>query len=160
MCAVCHAGAREPVAPAFYYKPGSKLSDFLRPDESVPDVNQVDVHGRQYQLLAASKCFLQSKDLTCSSCHNTHIQQRDNLENFSRLCMNCHADPDHSALKMTASIQANMVNNCIDCHMPARPSTIITMQSQTGKASIPALVRTHYISIYADATGKFLHTPK
>lgn len=156
MCAICHSGARETTGPAFYYKPGSRLSDYLRPDDSYPDTSQIDVHGKQYQLLLASKCFLKSKNLTCSTCHNTHVEERDDIEIFSMRCMNCHANPDHSAVNMTASMQADIKKNCIDCHMPAKPSAIITMQSQTRTNPVPALVRTHYISIYADATRKFL----
>lgn len=160
MCAICHSGARETNMSTFYYKPGSKLSDYLPPDDSAVDVKEIDVHGRQYQLLLASKCFMKSKELTCSSCHNPHMKEQDNLKNFSMRCMNCHANPDHSSLKMTASMQTNITNNCIDCHMPAKPSTIIAMQSQGGKDPVPALVRTHYISIYAGATSNFLHSQK
>ena len=160
MCAICHSGARETSRSVFYYKPGAKISGYLHPDKSVPDVSRVDVHGKQYQLLQASKCFLKSNDLTCSSCHNTHVEERGNMKNFSMRCMNCHTAPDHSSLKMTNSVQATMLNNCIDCHMPAKPSAIISMQSQGGQDPVPALVRTHYISIYADATSKFLGKPK
>ena len=159
MCAACHSGARETKMPAFYYKPGAGLDDYYQPDESEPDVSQVDVHGKQYQLLLASKCFRKSENLTCSSCHNTHVKERDDIKTFSARCMNCHTHPDHSSLKMTASTQLDITTNCIDCHMPARPSAVITMQSQTRKAPLPALVRTHYISIYRKETGKFLDHP-
>lgn len=155
MCAICHSGARETTRSPFYYKPGSRLSDYLRPDDSSPDVGRIDVHGKQYQLLLSSKCFLKS-NLTCSSCHNTHVDEHGDLQNFSARCITCHANPDHRALNMTAALQADMKKNCIDCHMPAQPSAIIAMQSQQRTDPVPALVRTHYISIYADATRKFL----
>ena len=156
MCAICHSGARETSKPAFYYKPADKIADYFPPDESVPGISRVDVHGKQYQLLQASKCFIKTNNLTCSSCHNTHVEEHGNMKNFSLRCMNCHAAPDHSSLKGTASIQAAITNNCIDCHMPAKPSAVISMQSQGRQDAIPALVRTHYISVYADATRKFL----
>lgn len=156
MCAICHSGARETIKSTFSFRPGNKLSDYLHPDTSVINTDQIDVHGKQYQLLSASKCFIKSKTLTCSSCHNTHVQERDNVKDLSTRCMNCHTNPSHESLKMTIALRANLTNNCIDCHMPAKPSALITMKSQDENNTIPALVRTHYISIYLDATKKFL----
>lgn len=60
---------------------------------------------------------------------------------------------------MTAS-GTDIRNNCVDCHMPARPSALITMKSQRQTKPIPALVRTHYISIYPDETKKFISMQK
>jgi len=159
MCAMCHSGAREIITSAFYFKPGNKLSDYLHPDTSAVTAADIDVHGKQYQLLTASKCFIKSKTLTCASCHNTHVEERDNMIEFSKRCMNCHNNPNHN-LKITASFGANIVNNCIDCHMPARPSALITMKSQTQTQPIPALIRTHYISIYPEETKKFISMRK
>ncbi len=156
MCASCHSGARETITSAFYFKPGEKQSDYLYPDASVVTTADIDVHGKQYQLLTASKCFIKSKTLTCSSCHNTHVTERDNMIEFSKRCMSCHNNPNHSFSKMTPSSGADIENNCIDCHMPARPSALITMKSQSQLTPIPALVRTHYISIYPEETKKFV----
>ncbi|MEP7144293.1 MAG: multiheme c-type cytochrome [Ferruginibacter sp.] len=156
MCAMCHSGARETISSTFYFNPGSKLSKYLRPDTSTVRTSQIDVHGKQYQLLTASKCFIKSKTMTCSSCHNTHAEERNNLRDFSMRCMNCHNNPVHDPAKMIGVDRAGIVNNCIDCHMPARPSAVITMKSQSQAEPIPALVRTHYISVYADETIKFI----
>lgn len=154
MCAMCHSGARQTITPAFYFKPGEKLSNYLYPDTSAVTAADIDVHGKQYQLLTASKCFIKSKTLTCASCHNAHVTERDNLSEFSKRCMNCHTNPNHDS-KITASYGADLTKNCIDCHMPARPSALITMKSQAQTKPIPALVRTHYISVYLDESKKF-----
>ncbi|HEX8461074.1 MAG TPA: hypothetical protein VF623_06575, partial [Segetibacter sp.] len=155
MCAVCHSGAREIISSTFYFKPGEKLSTYLSPDTAALTTSNIDVHGKQYQLLTASKCFLKSKTLTCSSCHNTHVQEKYNLLNFSKKCMGCHTNPIEVHNSVTASSGAALQKNCIDCHMPAKPSAVITMTSQVKRNPIPALVRTHYISIYPGDTKKF-----
>ena len=49
------------------------------------------VHGNQAPLLEASQCFLQSKTLVCTSCHDPHAKERDKLALLSERCMNCHA---------------------------------------------------------------------
>ncbi len=159
MCAMCHSGAREAFTSAFYFKPGEKLTKYLHPDTSAVTTSHIDVHGKQYQLLTASKCFIKSKTLTCSSCHNTHVEERDNIAEFSRRCMSCHNNPNHNWTE-NAALSADIVSNCIDCHMPAKPSALITMKSQSKAAPIPALVRTHYISIYPDETKKFTSMQK
>lgn len=156
MCAVCHSGARQTITSTFDFKPGSKLSDYFYPDTSSLNTSQIDVHGKQYQLLTASKCFLKSSTLTCSSCHNTHVEERNSMKAFSLRCVNCHATSNHDMLKMPDSVRASIVNNCIDCHMPARPSALITMQAQNRTKPIPALVRTHFIAVYPQETRKFI----
>ncbi|MEO5893426.1 MAG: cytochrome c3 family protein [Ferruginibacter sp.] len=156
MCAMCHSGARETIKSTFTFKPGSKLADFLHPDTSTLNTSRIDVHGRQYQLLTASKCFIKSTQLNCFSCHNTHVEERNNMSAFSAKCMDCHKIPNHDSVEMPTTLRGNIANNCIDCHMPARPSALITMTTQTQSAPIPALVRTHYISIYPDETKKYI----
>jgi hypothetical protein len=156
MCAICHSGARETITSTFNFKPGSKLPDYLQPDTSALNTNDIDVHGKQYQLLMASKCFIKSKTLTCFSCHNTHVEERDNIKEFSMRCITCHTNPNHNALGLNAALQAAIANNCIDCHMPAKPSKIITMKSLDQNDSVSALVRTHFISIYTDVAKKYL----
>jgi len=157
MCAICHSGARETITSTFNFKPGTKLANYLRSDTSTLNTNDIDVHGKQYQLLTASKCFIKSKTLTCFSCHNPHVEERDKIKDFSMRCISCHTNPNHSFLGSNAALQVSMANNCIDCHMPAKPSKIITMKSLDQNDSISALVRTHYISIYADVSRKYLH---
>jgi len=156
MCSMCHSGARQTISSPFNYKPGAKSSDYLVPDTALPDTSRIDVHGKQYQLLTASRCFQKSSQLTCGSCHNTHVEERNNMKVFSSRCMNCHAGSRHDGIKMSAAVRARLINNCIDCHMPAKPSAVITMQQQNQSNPIPALVRTHYIAVYKEAAKEYL----
>jgi hypothetical protein len=142
MCAICHSGLKTPQKAPFTFKPGDALSDYFYPDLSRPArAQEMDVHGNQYQLFTASKCYIESKGtMNCSSCHNPHISEQNNLHVFSQRCMNCH-----KAVKHTVPV---LTQNCIDCHMPALPSNAITLLAN-GQASPTAdSVRTHLIAVY------------
>lgn len=57
---------------------------------------------------------------------------------------------------MTAEIGSSIKENCIDCHMPLRPSKTIT-ELLPGKARpTAALIRSHDIAIYPEETKKIL----
>ena len=160
MCAMCHSGPRETYKSTFDFVPGDKLSKYVHQDTSSVNTTEIDVHGKQYQLLAKSQCFIKSKVMNCSSCHNTHVKERDNLALFSQRCMNCHKPDNHNFCKLAPSTGNNIVNNCIDCHMPAKPSSLITLMSQDQTKPNSAFVRTHYISVYPKETKKFLENIK
>lgn len=156
MCAMCHSGARDVINTTFTFQPGKSITEYLSHDTTTKDINQIDVHGKQYQLLTTSKCFLRGNALTCSSCHNTHRTERNNLVSFSAKCITCHKSSDHAAVEMSEAVRTTLASNCIDCHMPAKPSAIITMQSQENITPSPAMVRTHHIGIYEEETKKYL----
>ncbi len=163
MCAVCHSGTREMQRSAFDFQPGDELSAYYYPTSDINgNASNMDVHGNQYQLLIASKCFLQSKTLECGSCHDVHAKERDNLAVFSNRCMNCHRPGGEGATgnarfcKMAPSLgTAAIVNNCIDCHMPLKASRVITLQTKGSGAPVANLVRNHLIAIYPEETKKF-----
>jgi hypothetical protein len=142
-CALCHSGFRNVQQSLFKFKPGDNLYDFYAPEFGRLDTANLDVHGNQTQLMMASKCFQQSNSLTCNSCHNVHVKERDNLAIFSQRCMNCHQDVKHSFADN--SIQ----NNCIDCHMPLKPSSLITMLTNQKQVAVPDSMRTHLIAVYS-----------
>lgn len=160
MCAVCHSGSTQTMQVPFNYKPGDKLSTYIYPSREPINNADAEVHGKQYQLLYASKCFIKSPLLNCSSCHNPHIKERDDPALFSRKCMNCHNTTGHKFCSMTSLVGPSIINNCIDCHMPAKSSKIITVKSQINTTAIPALVRTHFISIYPAESERFLSRKK
>ncbi|GEP97213.1 multiheme c-type cytochrome [Chitinophaga cymbidii] len=157
MCALCHSGLKPMLRSAFLFKPGDVLADFLLPTVAFPSKpSQLDVHGNQYQLLTASKCFTQSKQMNCSTCHDPHTTERNNMQVFSRRCMSCHqADSGHFC-KLKTLPASTLQQNCIDCHMPALPSGSITLLTNGQESPIPDSVRTHLITIYPDATKKIL----
>lgn len=157
MCALCHSGLGTPQKPAFGFKPGDALSDYFFPDFTRPvRATEIDVHGKQYQLFTGSKCFIKSDGMNCSSCHNPHNNERDQLLAFSRRCMSCHSTDGHNFCKMTSLPAAVLSKNCIDCHMPALPSRNITMLTNGHASPIPDSIRTHLIAVYREETKKFM----
>jgi hypothetical protein len=46
--------------PSFSFTVGQKLTDYFSVDTAGRDINNIDVHGKQYGLMAASKCFQKS----------------------------------------------------------------------------------------------------
>lgn len=147
-CALCHSGARTPVRPAFSFKTGDRLNDFSLPGYLNDSAASLDVHANQYGLLTASKCF-RSSQMDCASCHNVHVNEAGNLKAYSQKCMTCHNTADHNTCTVKAAPGLVLSDNCIDCHMPARPSQkIILTLSGTSKA-VHDLVRTHRIAIYS-----------
>ena len=150
-CAVCHSGNdRQKEISSFKFKMGDTLANFFLPWAPRNTNVQFDVHGNQYNLLAQSKCFLRSKTLNCSTCHDPHTDAGTDLSDYSKKCISCHQDTDHSALKIDKELANTIKENCIDCHMPQQASRAVTFQlSGTNSKSI-YLLRTHKIAIYPD----------
>ena len=156
LCALCHGGRLQKSKPSFAFIAGDKLSDYFVTDTTFKDVNNIDVHGNQYGLLVASKCFKMSNTLTCSTCHNTHENEKGNTSLFSQRCMNCHNSEHAVACKMSKDLGDDIKKNCIDCHMPEQPSMAIAVMLKGATSPTPALMRTHFIKVYADETKKYL----
>jgi len=149
-CASCHSGLRENIKPAFSFLPGSKLDDFFKPSYHKDSAAKPDVHGNQYALLAASKCFKQSMVLNCSSCHNVHQKESNNKEVFAQRCMNCHNDGGNNFCTEKNVEKQVLINKCIDCHMPMQESGQINFNAGSEKKTMYELIRTHMIGIYKE----------
>lgn len=159
MCAVCHSGNKNHILrTVFAFKPGDNLSDF----EEAPlyqkpiDSTKLDVHANQSQLLASSKCFINS-NMDCATCHNVHKNERQNLALYSQKCINCHTTANHNFCPMATKLGAAIKGNCIDCHMPAKPSSVIAIETQGKGRKEPYLVRTHHIAVYADESREIIN---
>jgi predicted CXXCH cytochrome family protein len=158
MCAVCHSGNKSTMlASTFGFKPGDTLAKYKEAEFYHENTNpaNLDVHGNQMQLLASSPCFIKSK-LDCTTCHNTHTSERGNLILYSQRCINCHKNSIHSFTKNAPGLNAMIKQNCIDCHMPAKPSNVISVKTSGKGMAIPYLVRTHHITIYPPESEKIL----
>ncbi|NCD71512.1 cytochrome c3 family protein [Mucilaginibacter agri] len=157
-CAVCHSSSKEQFqTSAFGFKMGDTLAKFKDPSFLPEDPNPptLDVHGNQNGLLATSKCFLKS-NMDCSNCHNTHVNESNNMAIYSQRCMACHSEAKHNFCTMAPKLGEVVKNNCIDCHMPLKSSNIISVESSTGKKAIPYMVRTHHIGVYPEETKKIM----
>lgn len=148
-CAVCHGGALRVRQPPFSYQPGDLFRDFFeRPpllDSLIPDV-----HGNQVALLQQSKCFAASPAMTCSTCHDVHRTERD-LRAMAGKCLSCHDASTHPDPRRLGD---RLVENCIDCHMPNRPSNALKLTTPSAQAAIS--YRNHAIGIYPQAVADVL----
>lgn len=155
VCAVCHSGNDvATLRSTFSFQPGDTLSSYYLPSFSSTSTNP-DVHGKQVQLLAASRCFQMSKNMECTTCHSPHKDRPQSSVVNAAPCLNCHQKEGHIDCSTVASLgNEAIVNNCIDCHMPNEESKKINFQT-TGKGDVhPYLLRTHRIAIYPEVVQK------
>ena len=152
LCAMCHSGNDQtPQRSLFSFVPGDTLSHFYFPAFELTG-GEPDVHGKQLQLLESSECFRKT-EMTCTSCHNSHGPEQNNMTAFISKCMNCHQHSVHATgmLKENEQIKRdfNLVSrNCIDCHMPLQTSKTIYFNNGDQQKNIPYLIRTHKIAVY------------
>ncbi len=156
MCKLCHGGRLQKTKPSFQFTAGEKLSDYFLIDNAGIDAANIDVHGNQYGLLAASKCYKMSNALTCNTCHDPHANEKGNLALFSQRCISCHSSGHTDAVtcKMTAALGPAINQDCVSCHMPEQPSHAIAVLLQGASSPTPALMHTHLIKVYPEASKK------
>lgn len=64
--------------------------------------------------LLQSRCYLESGELKCSSCHDPHTDVHSHTPRFQvNKCRECHTAPDQTTCAKGES------DNCVGCHMPA-----------------------------------------
>lgn len=159
ICTLCHGGNIQKTKPSFEFTAGKKLSDYFVIDslhDYVVNSSAVDVHGNQVGLLKSSKCFRMSETMTCSTCHNLHENERDNVELFSQRCTTCHKTNAEDFKTPTHRSLVAIEKNCIDCHMPAQPSKSIAVFLQGEEIPKASLLRTHFIGIYPEESKKVM----
>src|SRR5450432_396310 len=156
LCAVCHSGNNNILLKSrFAFKMGDTLTSYMLP---IPNGNQFDVHGNQTQLLSQSKCFRMS-NLECSTCHNTHTNERGFVQVYNEHCQNCHSPEKHFCRMANDSNMAFIKNNCTRCHMPEQASSVIRVQATANSIqAIPTMVINHRIAIYPEEAEKILKT--
>ncbi len=163
LCVLCHGGNLEKTQPSFSFTAGKKLSDYFKTEAlyKATDANEnIDVHGNQFGLLKKSKCYLNSSSITCNTCHGSHEKERGNLELFSKRCISSHTREHKNFCSFKENKNVVLEKNCIDCHLPAKPSISLTMNRQDADIPTVALLRTHLIAVDAEATRKYLATIK
>lgn len=157
LCALCHSGRLQKTKPSFSFVAGDTLANYFAIDSTGKQAANIDVHGNQLGLLAASKCFKMSKTMTCITCHDVHKNERGNMQLFSQRCATCHT----ALHKNINGLTRNQINsNCIDCHMPRQSSMSVAFLLQGETVPTHAVMRTHYITIYDAETKKFIENLK
>lgn len=147
-CVICHF-AEENLQSRFKFVPGKRISEFFNHSNQNPSSNQ-DVHGNQFGLLSQSACFIKSEKLNCNSCHNPHKDETENLLSQSQKCMSCHSQAMNTFCTTKAPKGTSLKENCIDCHMPKKPSAAIGFYLSGKSEMSPYLLRTHKIGVYSE----------
>jgi hypothetical protein len=147
LCALCHGGRLQKTKPSFSFTAGESLADYFVVDTTSPNPAMIDVHGNQYGLLRASKCFIAS-DMTCNTCHDVHKNEKEKKALFSSRCMTCHSEAHNNFCPMAKTIGESIVKNCIDCHMPLLPSRAIAVFLPGKQEPTAAMIRSHLIAVY------------
>ena len=159
LCRLCHGGALSKTKPSFSFQPGDKLFDFFQPDTAKP-ISAIDVHGNQYGMLAASKCFKNSQ-MTCLSCHDAHKNESSLTERFYVKCEACHKSASPNDCRLASTVSRDVLRtNCIDCHMPEEASKAIMVIRPGETIPTSAHMRAHYIAVYKDISKKLLTVQK
>jgi Cytochrome c554 and c-prime len=141
VCAQCHGGVGDLVAPAFSFRPGEQLSFYIKLQPPDPYA-RIDVHGNQVALLEKSRCFQSSTDMTCSTCHDVHVAERP-APSYSDRCITCHQPEKCPSF---AKNNRQTAPNCIDCHMPVQASNSLVLDFNDTR--VKARVRNHWIRVY------------
>ncbi|HEX2606402.1 MAG TPA: multiheme c-type cytochrome, partial [Flavisolibacter sp.] len=150
VCAVCHSGNKKlQQISTFQFRPGDTLSNFFVLWQDQNSKAGFDVHGNQFQMLSQSPCFLQSKTLECSSCHDPHTNAIADVSVYSAKCMSCHSSMTHPQVDQQSGL-GQLQQNCIDCHMPNQPSRAISFETDDRKGKTSYFLRTHKIGIYKE----------
>ncbi|WP_188934846.1 multiheme c-type cytochrome [Puia dinghuensis] len=159
LCRLCHGGALSKSRPSFSFQPGDKLFDFFQQDTAKP-VSEIDVHGNQYGMLAASKCFKNS-EMTCLSCHDGHKNESMQAAQFYVKCETCHKSASHNTCKLTSTVSQDFLKtNCINCHMPEEASKAIMVIRKDESIPTSAHMLSHYIAVYKDISNQILSVKK
>jgi hypothetical protein len=94
--------------------------------------------------------------MNCSSCHNPHNNEKNNLQGFNQKCMTCHTTDSHNFCSNKSVPMTTLVQNCVDCHMPALASGKITLLTNGKYSPTPDYIRTHLITIYPEESDKVI----
>lgn len=103
----------------FDFKPGMRVNEIM-------DVFMPRYKGGEEKFIMAShadrmkqsQCFIQSKKMTCITCHDPHISVTVTpVSTFNSKCISCHTAPQHTCTA-PESVRQTKDNDCYGCHMP------------------------------------------
>jgi hypothetical protein len=136
ICAVCHLSGPATVLlrgrQVNDYRPGTPLTDYRVDYRFDSDSEKMTVVGHVEQL-RQSRCYQQSPDLTCVTCHDPHRRAapKDPVAFYREKCLSCHTTRP-CRLDQAQRLEKDATDNCAACHMPR------------GDTEIPHVAFTHH----------------
>jgi predicted CXXCH cytochrome family protein len=122
VCAACHLSTPATVdvrgRRVATSRPGLPLSDFRVHYNFDRGREAMTVVGHVEQL-RQSRCYQQSQDLTCVTCHDPHASAKpaDTVAFYRQKCLDCHGTKPCSS-PPADRLKRNPDDNCAACHMP------------------------------------------
>lgn len=151
-CSLCHGAVGRPIEPSFSYSAGEPLSRSFQFEGRAADVGLVHTIN-QLERLGQSECFLQAQTMTCTTCHDPHVAERDDVQTFSNRCMECHDASNHPTPEKYGD---RLTTNCVDCHMALKDDESLAFKTSTGDKLKLVQLRDHLIDIDTARSGEVL----
>lgn len=106
------------------FRPGLPLTDFRQDYEWEMDNAPMTVVGHVEQM-HLSRCYQESKTLTCTTCHNPHAfpAPEKRVDHYRASCLQCH-QLHQCKVPRERLLRESPVNNCVQCHMPSSDTDI------------------------------------
>lgn len=126
ICASCHLQGEGRVFLDDVQPGGPQPDDFLARRPTVVSASPGVDHAfvSQLERLSHSKCFQDSPNLTCTSCHEPHAAPAvQGVASFEARCLNCHGDgagcvrPTSLRVRDVTGRDARDEQGCVDCHV-------------------------------------------
>lgn len=141
LCSQCHLAGGTRNSPPFSFRPGDLLA------EHVTGLTEDDLEGgvhtaNQSARMKKSRCYTESDTLSCTSCHDPHVQERERPKVFAERCLSCH---ERNHCGQADAVGTQLESLCIDCHMPLHRDDEIRME-QDGGIRFP-LLRDHFVRV-------------
>lgn len=151
-CAQCHSNAIKYRAPAFSFRPGESLDSYFRTD--VGNLPEEAHTANQVQALRRSRCFQESKTLTCTTCHDPHRRKGPaNSDLVQRSCLGCHQSDDCAE---RPRLPAAVCGDCLSCHMPKRRAINVFFNDASDDFVPLIWRREHRIAVHPTARQEVL----
>jgi hypothetical protein len=128
VCSQCHLSASADVnvraRSKADFRPGMRLSDFVVSYRVDRPESGMTVSG-QVEQMRLSRCYRESKTMTCATCHNPHSlpDELEKVEYYRDKCLSCHQF-ESCTLAVETRNETQPQDNCIVCHMPRGPTDI------------------------------------
>jgi tetratricopeptide (TPR) repeat protein len=113
VCTQCHGNAVKHRGPALQYRPGEPLESCYK-TLLAPKHPEDDHVANQIKYLRQSKCFQNSGEMTCTTCHNPHRPEPVSVSG-NEACLKCHSSGDCGEQER---LPVAVRSDCAGCHMP------------------------------------------